>query len=52
MAIYWCGDDELPVCDVTGESVDECDHIGVADYDGRDEWDLAEKHRLEEADRD
>jgi len=44
--------DELPICDVTGEPVDECEHVEVETYDARDEWDLADKQAREEADRD
>ena len=53
MPIYvdWLLLKDVPVCNVTSEPVDECDHVTSGEYDERDEWDLIDKQAREEADR-
>lgn len=38
---------DLPICDETGEDVDDCHCVDVRDYDERDEDDLRRKCELE-----
>jgi hypothetical protein len=47
VAIFW-SDDEVPVCDATGEPVDECDH--AYPYDEIEEADMRLHQELKEAD--